>query len=93
MRLNDATIIARPRFVKQGKRNLRFYKKTRGGKTYFAYFERRKKAGEQKKRERASVPFFAKISYLPPKIRLPSPVEVKNRMSMTTGTTYFIITL
>ena len=70
-----------------------FDKKTRGGKTYFAYFERRKKAGEQKKRERASVPFFAKISYLPPKIRLPSPVEVKNRMSMTTGTTYFIITL
>ena len=31
-----------------------------------------KKAGEQKKRERASVPFFAKISYLPPKIRLPN---------------------
>ena len=28
-----------------------------------------------------------------PKIRLPRPVEVKNRMSMTTGTTYFIITL
>ena len=44
-------------------------------------------------RSSGSVPFFAKISYLPPKIRLPSPVEVKNRMSMTTGTTYFIITL
>ena len=34
-----------------------FDKKPRGGKTHFAYFERRK-------RERASVPFFAKISYL-----------------------------
>ena len=28
-----------------------------------------------------------------PKIRPPRPVEVKNRMSMTTGTMYFIITL
>ena len=93
MRFNDATIIARPRFVKRGKRNLRFDKKPRGGKTYFAYFERRKRQKSKRKRERASVPFFAKISYLPPKIRLPSPVEVKNRMSMTTGTTYFIITL
>ena len=27
------------------------------------------------------------------KIRLPRPVEVKNRMSITTGTMYFIITL
>lgn len=70
-----------------------FDKKTRGGKTYFAYFERRKRQKSKKKRERASVPFFAKISYLPPKIRLPSPVEVKNRMSMTMGTMYFIITL
>ena len=93
MRFNDATIIARPRFVKQGKRNLRFDKKPRGGKTYFAHFERRKRQKSKKKRERASIPFFDSLLPQPPKIRLPSPVEVKNRMSMTTGTTYFIITL
>lgn len=92
MRLNDATIIARPRFVKQGKEICAFDKKPRGGKTYFAHVERRKRR-ESKRKGTRKRSLFAKISYLPPKIRLPSPVEVKNRMSMTTGTTYFIITL
>ena len=93
MRFNDATIIARPRFVKQGKRNLRFDKKPRGGKTYFAHFERRKRRESKRKGNAQAFPFLPKFLTCQPKIRLPSPVEVKNRMSMTTGTTYFIITL
>lgn len=91
MRFNDATIIACPRFVKQGKEICAF-DKNHAAENIFAHVERRK-GGRAKEKGTRKRSLFAKISYLPPKIRLPSPVEVKNRMSMTTGTTYFIITL
>lgn len=92
MRFNDATIIARPRFVKQGKEICTF-DKNHAAEKYILRTLNGEKGGRAKEKRTRKRSLFAKISYLPPKIRLPSPVEVKNRMSMTTGTTYFIITL